>query len=71
LEDEIPDLKASQIIEKSIRPLVNNGQLFEAIKAYYVESQKAIDKSTIDNIWHRIEQGGDSSEIIIIFAFLL
>jgi uncharacterized membrane protein YgcG len=71
LEDEIPDLKASQIIEKSIRPLVNEGQLFEAIKAFYVESQKAIDESVIDSIWHRMEQGGESSEIILIIAFLL
>jgi uncharacterized membrane protein YgcG len=48
LEDEIPDLKANQIIENFIHPLVNEGQLFEAIKAYYVESQKAIDGSEIN-----------------------
>jgi uncharacterized protein len=71
LEDEIPDLKANRIIENSIRPLVNKGQLFDAIKAYYVESQKAIDGSVIDSIRHRIETGGESSEGIIIFAFLL
>ncbi|MDR3168502.1 MAG: hypothetical protein LBU27_01745 [Candidatus Peribacteria bacterium] len=71
MEDEIPDLKASQIIEDSVRPLVNEGKLFEAIKAYYVESQKAIDESVVDSIWHRIEAGGESSEIILIIAFVL
>jgi uncharacterized membrane protein YgcG len=71
LEDEIPDLKASQIIENSIRPLINDEQLFEAIKAYYVESQKAIDNSVIDSIWHRVKQGGESSEAILMIAFVL
>jgi hypothetical protein len=64
-------LKASQIIENVIRPLVNEGKLFEAIKAYYVESQKAIDASVIDSIWHRIEEGGESSEIILVISFIL
>ncbi|MDR2415357.1 MAG: hypothetical protein LBD75_01790 [Candidatus Peribacteria bacterium] len=71
MEDKIPDLKASQIIEQTIRPLVNEGQLFEAIKAYYIESQQAIDASVIDNLWHRIQQGGESSEVLLFFALLL
>ncbi|MDR2190176.1 MAG: hypothetical protein LBP53_03115 [Candidatus Peribacteria bacterium] len=71
MEDEIPDLKASQIIEHSIRPFLNEGNLFAAIQAYYVESQKAIDGSVIDSIWHRIEQGGESSDIVLVVAFIL
>jgi uncharacterized membrane protein YgcG len=43
-------LKASQIIENAIRPHVNDGQLFEAVKAFYVESQKTIDGSLIDDL---------------------
>jgi uncharacterized membrane protein YgcG len=71
LEEKIPDLTASRIIENSVRPLVNNGQLFEAVKAYYVESQKAIDTSKIDTLRHRIEQGGESSDFIFILAVIL
>ena len=79
LEDEIPDLKASQIIEKSIRPLVNEGQLFEAIKTYYIEGQKAIDGSKIDtsrqekaeNFLYHLEKGWEASDFIILVAFIL
>jgi uncharacterized protein len=71
LEDELPDLKASQIIENALRPLVDNGQLFEAIKAYYAESQRAIDNSAIDNIRHHMKQGGENSDFMVILALIL
>ena len=71
MEDEIPDLKASRIIENSIRPLVDKGQLFEAIKVFYVESQKAIDGSVIDAVRHRMVQGGKSSDFMVMLAFFL
>lgn len=48
LEDKMPDLKANQIIERSLRAFVNSGDLYEAIKAFYVESQKVIDGSKVD-----------------------
>jgi uncharacterized membrane protein YgcG len=67
----VPDLTASRIIENYIRPRVNNDQLFEAIKSYYEQSQKAIDESKIDTIRHRIEQGGENSDVIFILALIL
>jgi uncharacterized membrane protein YgcG len=72
LEDEIPDLKASQIIENSIRPHVNDDQLFEAVKAFYIESQKAIDGSLIDDLQNIFQTNTEFSMIFwnIIFGIL-
>ncbi|MDD5376767.1 MAG: TPM domain-containing protein [Candidatus Gracilibacteria bacterium] len=42
LEGDIPDVLASDFIEKSIRPLVNEGKYQEAIRAFFDRTSKAI-----------------------------
>ena len=42
LEGIYPDITASQIIEQDIRPLVNSGDYYGAIKAFYARSADVI-----------------------------
>lgn len=42
LEGALPDVSASEIIEKYIRPLVNSGDFAGAVKAYYEMTPKYI-----------------------------
>ncbi|GHW02891.1 hypothetical protein AGMMS50249_6770 [candidate division SR1 bacterium] len=65
LEDEMPDLKASKIIEESVRPLVDEGEIFEAVKAFYEESIFAIDNPMDE------QTPGDSRDIIIFIALAI
>ena len=43
LEEKIPDLLASQIIEEVIRPEVNNGNFYEAVKKFYEKLREYLD----------------------------
>ena len=43
LEDKIPDLLAKQIIEEVIRPEVNNGNFYEAVKKFYEKLPEYLD----------------------------
>ena len=53
LEEKIPDLLASQIIEEVIRPEVNNGNFYEAVKKFYEKLPEYLDgqakKETLGN----------------------
>ena len=44
LEEKIPDLLASQIIEEVIRPEVNNDNFYEAVKKFYEKLPEYLDK---------------------------
>ena len=43
LEEKIPDILASQIIEEVIRPEVNNDNFYEAVKKFYEKLPKYLD----------------------------
>ena len=43
LEEKIPDLLAKQIIEEVIRPEVNNGNFYEAVKKFYEKLPEYLD----------------------------
>lgn len=47
LEGDIPDVVASDIIEKSVRPLVNSGDYVWAIQAYYARVNEIITNPAI------------------------
>ncbi len=42
LEGDVPDVLASDFIEKSIRPLVNDGKYSDAIRAFFTRTTAAI-----------------------------
>lgn len=42
LEGDIPDVLASDFIERDIRPLVNNGKYSDAIRAFFTRTTAAI-----------------------------
>lgn len=58
LEGDIPDVLASDFIEKNIRPLVNNGKYSEAIQAFFDRTTKAIGTDEGKKLQEQADQEG-------------
>ena len=63
LEEKIPDLLASKIIEEVIRPEVNNSNFYEAVKRFYEKLPEYLDwQAKKETFWSRIS---------LVFGFCL
>lgn len=58
LEGDIPDVLASDFIEKSIRPLVDDGKYSEAIRAFFDRTTRAIGTDEGKKLQMQIDQEG-------------
>lgn len=55
----MPDVLASQIIEQSVRPLVNSGDYAGAIQAFYARAAQAITSGEGKALVEQTQEEGD------------
>lgn len=69
LEGEMPDVLASQIIEQSVRSLVNSGDYAGAIQAFYARAEQAITSGEGKALVAQTEDQQDNGSFLLLIAF--
>lgn len=70
LEGDVPDVLANNIIEESIRPLVNEGKFAEAVQIYYERVTAAIWTQEWQQAVQASQEGNIEDMYVVIAAFL-